>query len=151
FLFSAALLWTTKPRPVEPSAAEGTLREIWAGVRYVSGVPWLWVTIAVFALVLMLQFAPQQVLMPKLVSHHFHRGVAAYGLLTSLLGLGTILGTLLFGQTQPRRRRGFLSYAIWVTNSLCLPGLVLSPWFELAGELAVMRGACIGFGIAVWE
>src|SRR6478736_4793562 len=29
FLFSASLLWLTKPRPVEPSAAEGTLREIW--------------------------------------------------------------------------------------------------------------------------
>jgi MFS family permease len=151
FLFSASLLWLTKPRPVEPSAAEGTLREIWAGVRYVSRVPWLWVTISMFALVLMLQFAPQQVLMPKLIAQHFHRGVAAYGLLTSLLGLGTVLGTLLFGQLQPRHRRGLLSYAIWVVNSLCIAGLVLSPWFELAGALAVARGACIGFSIAVWE
>jgi len=151
FLFSAALLRATRPRPVEPSPAEGTLREIWAGVRYISRIPWLWVTIGVFALVLMLQFAPQQVLMPKLVSHHFHRGVAAYGLLTSLLGLGTVLGTLLFGQLQPRHRRGVLSYAIWVANSLCLAGLVLAPWFELAGALAVIRGACIGFSIAVWE
>jgi len=151
FLFSASLLWLTKPRPVEPSAAEGTLREIWAGVRYVSRVPWLWVTISMFALVLMLQFAPQQVLMPKLIAHHFHRGVAAYGLLTSLLGLGTVLGTLLFGQLQPRRRRGVLTYAVWVVNSLCIAGLVLSPWFELAGALAVVRGTCIGFSIAVWE
>lgn len=151
FLFSAALLWLTKPRPVEPSAAEGTLREIWAGVRYVSRVPWLWVTISMFALVLMLQFAPQQVLMPKLVEDHFHRGVAAYGLLTSLLGLGTVLGTLLFGQLQPRHRRGLLTYSIWVVNSLCIAALVLSPWYELAGALAVVRGTCIGFSIAVWE
>jgi MFS family permease len=151
FLFSATLLWLTKPRPVEPSAAEGTLREIWAGVRYVSRVPWLWVTISLFALVLMLQFAPQQVLMPKLIEHHFHRGVGAYGLLTSLLGLGTVLGTLLFGQIQPRRRRGVLSYAIWFVNSLCIAALVLSPWYELAGVFAVVRGTCIGFSIAVWE
>jgi MFS family permease len=151
FLFSAGLLWLTKPRPVEPSAAEGTLREIWSGVRYVSRVPWLWVTISMFALVLMLQFAPQQVLMPKLVAQHFHRGVAAYGLLTSLLGLGTVLGTLLFGQLQPRRRRGVLTYAVWVVNSLCIAALVLSPWYELAGAFAVVRGTCIGFSIAVWE
>src|SRR5262249_57539350 len=78
FLFSAALLWLTKPRPVEPSAAEGTLREIWAGFRYVSGVPWLWVTISLFAVVIMLQFAPQQALMPKLLSQHFHRPLGAY-------------------------------------------------------------------------
>src|SRR5215471_6885330 len=43
FVFSAGLLWMTKPRPVEPSAKEGTFREIWAGFRYVSRVPWLWV------------------------------------------------------------------------------------------------------------
>jgi MFS family permease len=151
FLFSALLLWATKPRSAEPSASEGTVREIWTGVRYVSRIPWLWVTIAVFALVLMLQFAPQQVLMPKLVSQHFHRGVGAYGLLASLLGVGTISGTLLFGQLQPRRRRGLLSYAVWLLNSLCIAGLVLAPWYELAGVLAVVRGACIGFSIAVWE
>jgi MFS family permease len=151
FLFSAALLAATKPRPAEPSAAEGTVREIWTGVRYVSRIPWLWVTIAVFALVLMLQFAPQQVLLPKLVAQHFHRGVGAYGLLASLLGVGTIGGTLLYGQLQPRRHRGFLSYAIWLVNSLCIAGLVLSPWYELAGVFALVRGACIGFSIAVWE
>jgi len=151
FLFSAALLWLTKPRPVEPSAAEGTLREIWSGVRYVSRFPWLWVTISMFALVLMLQFAPQQVLMPKLVSEHFHRGVGAYGLLTSLIGLGTVIGTVLYGHLQPRRRRGVLSYAIWLVNSLCIAALVLSPWYELAGVLAVLRGTCIGFAVAVWE
>ncbi len=151
FLFSAALLRATKPRPAEPSASEGTVREIWTGVRYVSRIPWLWVTIAVFALVLMLQFAPQQVLMPKLISQHFHKGVGAYGLLTSLLGVGTIAGTLLYGQLQPRRRRGLLSYAIWLVNSICIAGLVLSPWYELAGFLAIVRGMCIGFSIAVWE
>jgi predicted MFS family arabinose efflux permease len=151
FLYSAALLRLAHPRPIEPGPSEGTLREIWAGVRYVSRVPWLWVTISLFAVVLMLQFAPQQVLMPKLVADHFHRGVAAYGLLVSLLGLGTIAGTLLFGQLQPRRKRGLISYAVWLLNSLCIAGLVLSPWYELAGVLAVVRGTCIGFSVAVWE
>jgi MFS family permease len=151
FLVSAVLVRKTKPRVVEAAAPEGTLREIWAGIRYVSHVPWLWVTITMFAVVLMLQFAPQQVLLPKLVSEHFHRGVGAYGLLTSLLGLGTVLGTLVFGQLQPKRQRGLLTYGIFVFNSLCIAALVLSPWFEVAGVLAVARGACIGFGVAVWE
>ena len=151
FLVSAVLVAATKPRVIDAAAPEGTLREIWAGIRYVSKVPWLWVTITLFAVVLMLQFAPQQVLLPKLVSEHFDRGVGAYGLLTSLLGLGTVLGTLLFGQLQPSRQRGRLTYGIFVLNSLCIAGLVLSPWYEVAGVLAVLRGACIGFGVAVWE
>ena len=114
FLVSAGLLWFTRPRAVEAAAGEGTVREIWSGVRYVAGVPWLWVTIALFSVVLMLQFAPQQVLLPKLIHQHFGQGVGAYGLLTSLLGVGTVAGTLAFGQLQPRHRRGVISYVVWL-------------------------------------
>jgi MFS family permease len=151
FLVSAGLVAATRRRLVEREAAEGTLREIAAGARYVARVPWLWVTIALFAVVLMLQFAPQQVLVPKLVDEHFERGVGAYALLSTLLGAGTVAGTLLFGQLQPTRRRGVLFYAIFTVNSLALLGFALSPWYELAGALCVVRGACIGFGVALWE
>jgi MFS family permease len=151
FLLSAALIARARPRRIDAPTGEGTLGEIRAGARYVAGVPWLWVTIALFAVVLMLQFAPQQVLLPKLVKEQFGGGVRAYGFLTTLLGVGTIAGTLLFGQIQPRRRRGIVSYAIWVLNSLAILGLALSPWYALAGAFAVFRGLCLGFGIAVWE
>lgn len=151
FLVSAAFVYATRPRVIEQSEREGTLREIATGARYVAGVPWLWVTITLFAVVLMLQLAPQQVLLPKLIDEQFGRGVQAYALLTTLLGVGTIAGTLLFGQLQPRRRRGVVSYVIWIANSAALAALALSPWYELAGALAVLRGVCIGFGVAVWE
>jgi len=151
FLLSAGLLALTRTRAVEAAGGEGTVREIWAGARYVAGIPWLWVTIALFSVVLMLQFAPQQVLLPKLIQQHFGRGVGAYGLLTSLLGVGTVAGTLVFGQLQPRRRRGVISYVIWFLNSLAIAGVALSPWFGLACGFAVFRGFCIGFGVAIWE
>jgi MFS family permease len=151
FLVSAGLLWTTRPRAVEAAAGEGTLREIWSGVRYVGGVPWLWVTITLFSVVLMLQFAPQQVLLPKLIQQHFGQGVGAYGVLISLVGVGTVAGTLAFGQIQPARRRGVISYVIWLVNSLAIAAVALSPWFGLACLFAVLRGFCIGFGVAIWE
>jgi MFS family permease len=109
------------------------------------------VTIGLFALVLMLQFAPQQVLLPKLVDDRWDRGVGSYALLTTLLGVGTVIGTLVFGHLQPRRRRGVLCYAAFVVNSLLLAGFAVSPWYALAGTLSVARGVCIGFGVAVWE
>jgi MFS family permease len=151
FVVSAVLVWLTRPRTIEQAEPEGTLRGIVSGARYVAGVPWLWVTISLFAVVLMLQFAPQQVLLPKLVEHHWHRGVGSYALLTTLLGVGTVMGTLAFGQLQPRRRRAVLCYAVFVVNSLTIVAFALSPWYELAGALAVIRGICIGFGVAVWE
>jgi MFS family permease len=151
FLVSALFVYRTRPRVIEAAEREGTLREIFSGARYVARVPWLWVTIVLFGVVLMLQLAPQQVLMPKLVTTQWHRGVGAYALLTTLMGVGTVAGTLLFGQLQPRRRRGVVSYVFWVVNSAAVAGVALSPWYALAGGLMVLRGFCVGFGVAIWE
>jgi len=151
FLVSAGFVYATRPRLIEAAKRQGTVREIVTGARYVAAEPWLWVTITLFGLVLMLQLAPQQVLLPKLVHQEWGRGVAAYALLTTLLGVGTVTGTLLFGHLQPRRRRGVISYVIWAVNIATHAGLALSPWYPLAGALSDVRGLCIGFGVAIWD
>jgi MFS family permease len=151
FVVSAAFLALARPRPIERQEQTGALRDIAVGVRYVSDVPWLWVTITLFAVILMLQLAPQQVLMPELVQEHFHRGVSAYGLLTTIFGAGTVGGTLAFGQFTPRHRRGLVNYTFWLVNSLAIALLALSPWFGMAAAAALLRGFCVGFGVAMWE
>src|SRR6266550_3922476 len=151
YLVSFAFVWATRPRVPERAAAEGTLREIRAGFRYVAGVPWLWVTISLFAFVLMCQWAPIQVLTPKLVRAHFHLGVGAYGVIFSMLGAGMIVGAVAFAQLDPQRRRGLISYLIWMVNSLLVVVFALSPWYSLAIVASFLRGTCIGFGVAVWE
>lgn len=151
YLVSFGLIWATRPRPAEPAAAQGMRREIWTGIRYVAGVPWLWVTITLFAFVLMFQWAPIQVLTPKLVRDHFHLSVRAYGFIFSALGAGMILGAVTFAQLNLRRQRGLISYLIWMLNSLLIVLFALSPWYWLAVLAAFLRGACIGFGVAVWE
>jgi MFS family permease len=151
FLVSFAFVWVTRPRTAERAASEGTLREIRAGVQYVAGNPWLWLTISLFAFVLMFQWAPIQVLTPKLVRSHFELGVRAYGGVFSMLGAGMVAGALAFAQMNLQRRRGLISYLIWMANSLLVIVFALSPWFSLALAAQFFRGACIGFGIAVWE
>ncbi len=151
YLVSFAFVYATRPRIAERDAAEGTLREIKAGFRYIAGIPWLWLTITLFAFVLMFQWAPIQVLTPKLVREHFHLGVRAYGFVFSMIGAGMIVGAVLVGQLNPRRRRGLLSYLIWMVNSLLVIAFALSPWYPLAAAAAFLRGICIGFGVTIWE
>jgi len=151
YLVSFAFVYATRPRTAERAAAEGTLREIGAGFRYVARFPWLWLTISLFAFVLMLQWAPIQVLTPKLVREQYDLGVGAYGLVFSAIGAGMILGTVLFGQFNPTRRRGLISYLIWMLNSMLVIVFALSPWFPAAVVASFLRGICIGFGITVWE
>ena len=151
YLASFAFVWATRPARAEPAESEGTFREIWAGIRYVSSIPWLWVTISLFSVVLMFQWASIQVLTPKLVREHFNLGVGAYGLIFSTIGAGMIVGAVSFAQWNPRRRRGLLSYLIWMLNSALVIVFALSPWFPLSLVASFLRGACIGFGVAVWE
>lgn len=151
YLVSFAFVYATRPRAAERSAAEGTFREIGAGVRYVLGVPWLWITISLFAFVLMFQWAPIQVLTPKLVREHFGLGVRAYGVVFSAIGAGMVVGSVLVAQLNLSRRRGLISYLIWMLNSLLVIVFALSPWFAVSVAAAFVRGICIGFGITIWE
>jgi MFS family permease len=151
YLISFGFVFATRPRAAERAESVGTLREIWAGIRYVTENPWLWVTITLFAFVLMFLWAPIQVLTPKLVRAHFHLGVGAYGVIFSMLGAGMIVGAVAFAQLDLRRRRGLVSYLIWMVNSLLVVVFALSPWYSLAIVASFLRGTCIGFGVAVWE
>ncbi|HEX3268026.1 MAG TPA: MFS transporter [Gaiellaceae bacterium] len=151
YLISFGFVFATRPRVAERAESVGTLREIWAGIRYVTAIPWLWVTITLFAFVLMFQWAPIQVLTPKLVRNHFHLSVGAYGVIFSMLGAGMIVGAITFAQMNPRRRRGLISYLIWMLNSLLIVVFALSPWYSLALVASFCRGICIGYGVAVWE
>jgi len=151
YLVSFAFVFATRPRQQERASDDGTLRAIREGFRYIAGVPWLWITIALFAFVLMLQWASIQVLTPKLVREHFDLGVGAYGLIFSLIGGGMIIGTFLFGQLGLHRKRGLISYLIWIANSVLVIVFALSPWYPLAASAAFLRGICIGFGVTIWE
>ena len=82
---------------------------------------------------------------------HFHLGVGAYGVIFSMLGAGMIIGAITFAQMNPRRRRGLISYLIWMANSLLVVAFALSPWYCVALVVSFLRGICIGYGVAVWE
>jgi MFS family permease len=151
FLASAAFLAPARPRSYEAAPSEGIRRELSTGFRYVVRVPWLWITIAIFSVALMVGFAAFQVLLPKLVEQKWNGGVASYGLLFTLQGVGMVVGSVLFAQLAPSRRRGVLMYSVFAVNGVFTVMLALSPWYAGAASLQVARGFCIGFGITLWE
>ena len=151
FVVSAAFLWFAQPRAYEPGPAEGLRRELTAGFRYVVRVPWLWITIGTFSIVLMIGYAALQVLLPKLVREEWHGGVGAYGLLFTLQGVGMVAGSVVLAQAAPERRRGTTIYSLFVANSAFGALLGLSPWYEGAALLQVGRGFCVGFAITLWD
>lgn len=151
FLVSAAFVAFARPRAHERGPSEGLRRELTTGFRYVVKVPWLWITIGTFSLVLLIGYAALQVLLPKVVEEEWNGGVGAYGLLFTLQGVGMVIGSVVLGQTSPTRRRGVLIYSLFVANSAFGALLGLSPWYVGAAVLQVGRGFCIGFAITLWD
>jgi MFS family permease len=151
FVVSAGLLLFARPRAYEAPPSEGLGRELVAGFRYIAGVPWLWITIGMFSLVVMVGYAAFQVLLPKLIEEEWSGGVGSYGLVFTLQGIGMVIGSIILGQVSPSRRRGPLIYSLFFLNSSATVLLALSPWFAGAAVLSVLRGACLGFAITLWD
>ncbi len=150
FLLSAALLLPTRPRSFEPEPSEGTFHAIAEGIRYVAGVPWLWVGIAVTSAVLMVAMAPFQALAPTFVGEQFGKGVGAYGLLFAFEALGMAIGTVVFGQVNPRTRRIWQIFGFLALNDLFAVLMTRQDSYEVAAMLMIVRGALIGYAIGLW-
>ncbi len=150
FVVSAGLLALVRPRrrgePRARTSLPGELRDGWREVR---SRAWVWVTIAVFAVHLVLGFAPYVVLGPTVAADRYG-DPALWGWVAAAIGLGTAAGALTALRWRPRLplRTGIL---------LTVPfGLVLLA-FALGAPLAVVLPCAVlaGVGLALfgvwWE
>jgi MFS family permease len=151
FAVAAGLLLAARPRAIEPEPPKGTLREIADGVRYVVGVPWLWISIFLAAFILMIAMAPYTALLPAFVEEQYGLGVGAYGALFTLQSLGMAIGSLVFGQLNPGGHRVVIMYLLFALNDVFVVAMAIVPSFEAGLAFVMLRGLCIGFGLGVWN
>lgn len=140
FLISAALLSRVRPRrrettalqlaaapapapaPATPAPATaarsseqvGVWSEIRDGYREVRSRSWVWATLAAFCAALFTGLAPWFVLGP-VVAREQYGEIGVYGLVSAVLGIGTILGSLLGIGWRPRfpMRAAMLAILLW--------------------------------------
>ena len=145
FLVSAAFLARVRPRergtaPVRRRLLD-ELREGYAEVRTRA---WIWVTIAVFALAVMLAFAPWTTLGPTIAEEEYG-DAAAFGVLAAAFGAGTMLGALIGFRWRPLHpmRAAFLCVLPW-------PPVTAAFGFGVPLELLLPLFALTGTGIALF-
>jgi MFS family permease len=151
FAVAAALMLAARPRAIDPEPPKGTFREIADGIRFVVGVPWLWISIFLASFILMVAMAPYTALLPAFVEEQYGRGVGAYGALFTLQSLGMAIGSLVFGQVNPRGQRVVIMYLLFALNDVFVVAMALTHSFELGLFFVLCRGLCIGFGLGVWN
>lgn len=150
FLVSAYFLTRVRPRERGvPPVRQTVLAELREGYREVRSRAWIWVTVAIFALALLLSFGPWTTLGPTIAEEEYG-STGIFGLLAAVMGAGTVLGAGLGFRLRPQHpmRAGFL----W-----CLPWPAVTAAFALAAPLAVLIPlfALAGVGLSLfgiwWE
>ena len=142
FLLSAALLTRVRPRrrAIAPAAATASRISVWSemreGFHEVRSRSWVWATLAAFCAALFTGLAPWFVLGP-VVAREQYGAIGVYGLVSAVLGVGTIAGSLLGISWRPRlpMRAAMLAILIWplaallyasgVTLAIVLPAMLL--------------------------
>jgi MFS family permease len=114
-----ALIMLRPLRPARPRRAGGGVRD---GLRYARGREQLWVPLVMMALVGLLAFN-FSVILPVLASDTFHGSGGTYGLLTTMLSIGSVAGSLGVGLIGHPRRRYLAAAAL--AFGICLAASAL--------------------------
>jgi MFS family permease len=153
FLLSALivtpLLRADIPKP-PPSANASLLADIRDGFSVVAALPWLWISILVFALSNVTLGGPYSVAMPFLVGDEMEGGVDRLGLIYAFFPLGYALAAVWLGQYGRLPRRGILVQGGLAVGGimLLLFGLGLPFWLLLVA--ALINGFALQTGQLAW-
>ncbi|MGA9857169.1 MAG: MFS transporter [Solirubrobacteraceae bacterium] len=150
FAVSAVLLAGIHPRPrgSEPPR-QSVANELRAGWHEVGSRPWVWVTIAAFAGVVLCAYAMWVTLTP-IITRDFYGSAAIFGVLESVTGGGAVAGALIGIRWRPRRPLAVgLSLALlWPAQSIGLA--LLAPLAVVIG-LAFVGGLVFSLFEVWWE
>ncbi len=112
---------------------ESFSRELRDGFRYLFGFRVL-VIILFMSMILNFTIGPIEVVLPIFVRNSLGQGAEGFGLLTSVFGVGMVLGSVIVGAWSPSHRRGVLTFGL-----VALGGAV----FALTGMTRVFLAAAV--------
>ena len=103
FFVSFAALALARPPRHEPPAPAPLLRQIRAGLAYTFSVPWLWIFIFAWAVVLLGQLGPLGVALPIFVRDVLGGDARLFGLLLAASGVGEVVAAVTLAQVKVRQ------------------------------------------------
>jgi len=123
FLVSATVLLAMRShhRTAAPQR-ESISRQIAAGLGYVRGNAWLWVTFTTAAVAYLFFAGPTEVLVPFIVKNGLQGGAGQLGLVFATGGIGSLLLAIVAGQRGLPRRLITCAYLTWTLATLAVVG-----------------------------
>jgi MFS family permease len=148
FLVSLLTLWFIRPRARVERPAGSVLDDIRAGFRYVLALPALRAMVLMSLAANFLIVGPFEVGMPVIAYTRLPEGAAAFGLLISAFGGGSLVG-LALAALLPKPRPDRFAYVVIGAVSLAGLGLAALPFITstlVAGAVIAASGVALAFG-----
>ncbi|HEV8468089.1 MAG TPA: MFS transporter [Candidatus Limnocylindria bacterium] len=150
FFVSFAALWLARPPRREPPPPAPFLEQVRAGISFTFSVPWLWITICIFAVVNLGIAGPLIVALPLLVRDVLHADARVYGAIGTAVGIGELCGTFLGGQF-PVRRTGIVMYVWAILTGVAVAAIGFVAALPEIFVFAFAQGlSLVGFGV-LWD
>ena len=150
FFASYVALWLARPPRHEPPPPAPFLEQVRAGISFTFSIPWLWITICIFALVNLGIAGPLIVALPLLVRDVLHADARVYGAIGTAVGIGELCGTFLSGQF-PVRHTGVVMYVWAILTGVAVVAIGLVAALPEIFIFAFAQGlSLVGFGI-LWD
>jgi MFS family permease len=147
--FLAPLLRIALPRTVEMSS-RSAVRDLRDGLAEVAGRAWLWLSIAFFGLVNVVDAGPRNVALPFLIHDHLGLEVGGLGAVTSSIAIGSVVSAVFLGRYHRLRRRGLLLYGCEIVMGLMLILFGRLPTLTGLMAAAFVFGICVSIGSLAW-
>jgi DHA3 family tetracycline resistance protein-like MFS transporter len=151
FVASIACLLAMRGRvPVHEGEREPLRVQLREAVRFVRSQTWLWATLVMAALVLLLFLGPTEVLVPFRIRQDLGGSAGDFGLVLAVGGAGGLLGTVVVGHFGlPRREVSFL-YWVWGLGTFALCGYAISNAVWQLVAFSFLFNLASGAGNPVW-
>lgn len=140
FVAVVGALWAMRPRElhvVPRIAREGSLRQMWDGLRFIRSSPELMVIVIVMSALGAFGYN-FQTLMPLITKYTLGSGGATYALLTTTMGIGSVVAGLFVAYKSRPTLRLFLGSSAVFT--ILLMAIGLSQWTWLTAVLLFFIG-----------
>ncbi len=151
FLVSAATLWLIKVEKKNPAGAEESAEPVLTAIKEILTYVWRDETLRYFFIIVAAVATVVNSLLivgvPVLADSRFQQGAAAFGLIMSAYGFGSLLGIILAG-ALPRPPQGHFGTILLIVTSMAGLGLMLMGLATTAVAAALtslFMGATLGY------
>jgi MFS family permease len=126
-------------RPLNPRSVAGQRKGggVWAGLRYAAGRQQLWLPLLMMSVVGLLAFN-FAVILPVMARDTFHGSGGTYGLLSTMLSIGSVFGSLAVGLIHHPRRPYLLATSL--AFGVTLAATAAAPTVAVACATLVITG-----------